>query len=137
MSKIVFLSPQKQAIANPAMLTFLKVMYYLGYLPFTWFDESNPEIFKISNWKTFFILIFDFLLGLIIPAYYYFWFHFNMGLNFDMNSLLNPSYYNDINDGLVTTALSQFIYVAVTTICFWVYSLVGEYFLILLKYNFR
>jgi len=126
MSKIVFLSPQKNSNANQGMLTFLKVMYYLGYLPFSWFSEDSPEFFKVSNWKTFFMLLYDLLLALLVPAYYYFWHIYNFGNDFDTSLLLKPSYYIGLYDGVVTTALSQIVFVACLCFAFWTFAYIGK-----------
>jgi hypothetical protein len=126
MSKIFFLSPARKFNTNQGMLTLLKVMYYLGYLPFSWFDESNEEFFQISNWKTFFILLFDFLLVLLFPVYFYFWHIYNIGKDFDASLLIQPSYHIKLNDGSLTTAMSQLVYVDFVFIGFWTIAFVGE-----------
>jgi len=101
-------------------------MYYLGYLPFSWFNENDTEYFEISNWKTFFMLLFDFLLILLIPANYYFWHLYNLGKDFDMSLLLQPSYYVKMNDGVFTTAISQLIFVAWVGLIFWAFAYIGN-----------
>jgi len=126
MSKIIFLSLRKRFDTNQGMLTLLKVMYYLGYLPFSWFNENDTEYFEISNWKTFFMLLFDFLLILLIPANYYFWHLYNLGKDFDMSLLLQPSYYVKMNDGVFTTAISQLIFVAWVGLIFWAFAYIGN-----------
>ena len=36
-----------------------------------------------------------------------------------------PSYYVDLNDGVITTALSQTAYVMIAIFIFWLYSVIG------------
>jgi hypothetical protein len=126
MSKEVFIS-EKHSNMRPTILSFVKAMYYFGYLPFSWLERGESEFFKINAKKTLIIFLFDLLLALMVPLYFYLWHLLNITENFEMSLLLKPSYYTELNDGVITTTLSQLVYVAFVSIGFWAFSFVGEY----------
>ena len=61
------------------------------------------------------MLIVDLLLAMLIPLYFYL---FNV-LNVD------PKFYIDMNDGIVTSAMSQMIYVNILVVGAWAFSFTG------------
>jgi len=115
---------------NVSMTAFLKVMYYFGYLPFTWTAEDDPNFeavkFEVSKLKMSLMLAFDFALALCIPFYIFVWHKINLGDDFDCALLLRPSYYVRLNDGVVTTAISQIVFMAAALWMFWIHSYVGK-----------
>ena len=128
MSRVVSI-PLKKLQINRRMMAFLKIMYYFGYLPINWKNEDDPSFdeikFEISKVKTVVMFVADFALALWIPLYFYIWHWINLGPDFDMGLLLMPSYYVDLNDGVITTALSQTAYVMIAIFIFWLYSVIG------------
>ena len=123
------LKHRRVLLSGSKMLSFLKVMYYFGYLPFHWTSaadvESGNPYFKISITKSNLILIFDFLMALTIPAYFSIW-HWLHVDGFDMRLLLTGGYYVGLHDGKVTTTLSQTSSIIVPCFFFWSYSAFGE-----------
>lgn len=111
---------------NVGMIAFLRVMYYFGYLPFNWKGGDDEVRFEISKLKLCLMFAFDFALALWIPLYFVIWHRINLGDAFDLSLLLRPSYYVDLNDGVITTAISQMSYVSAALWLFWLYSYVGE-----------
>ena len=87
MLKVTPLGGRKLEMINSKMISFLKVMYYFGYLPFTWTSIDDPQYdevkFEISNVKTFLMLILDLALGLLVPFYFILWHWLNLGKDFD------------------------------------------------------
>ena len=128
MSRVVSI-PVKNMEINWRMMAFLKIMHYCGYLPIKWKAEDYPSFdeikFEISKVKTVVMFVADFALALWIPLYFYIWHWINLGPDFDMGLLLMPSYYVDLNDGVITTALSQTAYVMIAIFIFWLYSVIG------------
>ena len=128
MSRVVSI-PLKKLQINRRMMAFLKIMYYFGYLPINWKNEDDPSFdeikFEISKVKTVVMFVADFALALWIPLYFYIWHWINLGPDFDMGLLLMPSYYVDLNDGVITTALSQTAFVMIAIFIFWLYSVIG------------
>ena len=126
----VTLMAEERGQQNLPMMAFIRVMYYFGYLPFSWVSQLDPEYldikFRISNWKTFILLTFDLLLALTVPLYFYLFNIVNVDPNFDPRQFLKPKYYIDMNDGLVTNALSQLIYVYTLAIGTWSFSYMGK-----------
>ena len=129
MSRVVSI-PVKNMEINWRMMAFLKIMHYCGYLPINWKAEDDPSFdeikFEISKLKTVVMFVADFALALWIPLYFYIWHRINLGEDFDMSLLLKPSYYVGLNDGVVTTAISQMIYMTFAVWIFWLYSFIGQ-----------
>ena len=114
---------------NQSMVNYLKLMYYFGYLPFSWVSERDPEYveikFRISKFKVFIILTFDILLSLLLPAYFYLFNILNVDPNFNPKRLISPDYFYVINDGVETTAITQMAYVCILILGSWAYSHTG------------
>ena len=93
MLKVTPLGGRKLEMINSKMISFLKVMYYFGYLPFTWTTIDDPQYdevkFEISNCKTILMLTYDFIIGLLVLFYFYLWHWLNLGKDFDMTLLLH------------------------------------------------
>ena len=114
---------------NWSLITFIKVMYWFGYLPFSWVSEKDPEYseikFRISSIKTCIMLIVDLLLAMLIPLYFYLFNVLNVDPDFNPKQYLNPKFYIDMNDGIVTSAMSQMIYVNILVVGAWAFSFTG------------
>lgn len=126
---------------NGSMMAYLKVMYYFGFLPFSWVSERDPEHyefkFRISGLKTFIMLMMDLLLSLLVLAYFYVFNILNVDPNFDPRQLLNPSYFLALNDGVMTTSLTQMVFVAILLVGSWAYSLTGKSVFHFLRANLK
>ena len=114
---------------NWSLITFIKVMYWFGYLPFSWVSEKDPEYseikFRISSIKTCIMLIVDLLLAMLIPLYFYLFNVLNVDPDFNPKQYLNPKFYIDMNDGIVTSAMSQMIYLNILVVGAWAFSFTG------------
>jgi len=123
------ISDRKLKEEPSSLLQFVKLMYFLGYLPIKWTKQINGEKrqFEISWPRTILVIILDFLMALIIPAYGWLWHWLNFD-NFDLGRLLTVNYYLELNDGNVTTALCQLAYIAFPSSIFWVFGTVGKVF---------
>ena len=112
---------------NWSLITFIKVMYWFGYLPFSWVSEKDPEYFeikfRISSTKTCIMLIVDLLLAMLIPLYFYLFNVLNVDPDFNPKQYLNPKFY--IDDGIVTSAMSQMIYLNILVVGAWAFSFTG------------
>ena len=131
MTKVTLMNnPGKQ---NRSLMTLLKMMYYFGYLPISWVSTKDPEYceiaFRISIWKTILMLIFDLLLSLLIPTYFYLFHVLNKDENFDLRQLWSPSYYISLNDGIMTTTFSQMLQAIFVMGLGGIHSFTGELFL--------
>jgi len=109
------------------MLGFLKVMYFTGYLPIRWTDQKDgeQECFEISWLKTILLIVFDFLMAMIIPAYVCLWHWLNIA-GFEINQLFSVKYYMEFNDGSFTTTICQLVYVTYPFFIFWIYGIIGK-----------
>ena len=129
MTKVMLMSKDNYD-HNGSMMTYLKVMYYFGFLPFSWVSERDPEHFeikfRISGLKTFIMMMIDLLLSLLVPAYLYVFNILNVDPNFDPKKLLSPNYYLSLNDSVITTTLTQVVFVAFIVVSFWAYPLTGR-----------
>jgi len=115
---------------NWPMMTYLKVMYYFGYLPISWTSERDPDYFevkfRISNWKTLIMLSMDLMLSLLVPTFFYLIYTLNVDTNGSLKEIFDPNYYLNINDGVETTAVTQMAYVAILIVGFWAYTYAGQ-----------
>jgi hypothetical protein len=108
------------------MLSFLRMMYYVGFLPINWIttDETDLKL-EMSTLKSIVMLIFDILVASMIPAYFFIWHWLNIE-GFKFTQLLDLNYYISLNEGFVTTALCQLVYIAFPVTTFWVYCWIGK-----------
>ena len=129
MPNLVTLQSKEMPPKNLNLLTYLKVMYVLGYLPISWENSkdcyNNGNFFKNSTIKSCIMLIFDFALALNCVTFYYMWHFLNMDKEFDLSSIWTLNYYVGIYDGVVTTALSQLCFCMFPTMVFWIYTFMG------------
>ena len=129
---MVKISDKRRTIESSSLLSFLKVMYFTGFLPIKWTScdvHDKPDIFEISWLKTTLMIILDFFVALTIPAYLFFWHWLNID-SFDLHQLLTAKFYLEVNDGIVTTTLCQFVYITYPCCIFWIYGTVGKLFII-------
>ena len=112
------------------MIRYLKVMYYLGFLPVQWNNGEDPEVgdlkFKISKAKIVLILIFDFILALFSPIYFFLWHWINID-GFDMSLMFAPSYYTELSTGSVTTSLTKLSSIVLASSMFWIFASFGKF----------
>jgi hypothetical protein len=115
---------------NIQLLTYLYVMYFLGYLPVSWGTpkdlNENGNFFRNSTIKSFIMILLDFALVLICINLFYVWHLVFMGKDFDLSLIWTPSYIVGIYDGVVTTALSQLFFRMFPTMLFWIYTYIGK-----------
>jgi len=109
------------------LLRLLQLMYYLGFLPVEWMTNTNGSVtgFKICRVKSVFMITVDTLLALLIPAYFCLWHWLNVE-DFDLARIWKISYYQQLNDGTVTTTLCQLLYVGFPSSIFWIYFKTGK-----------
>ena len=110
------------------LLRILKLLYYFGFLPVRWTTDGNGSVtgFEISRVGSILMIILDSLLALLIPAYFCLWHWLNIE-NVDLTKIWKISYYQELNDGTVTTTLCQILYIGFPSGLFWVYCKTGEY----------
>ena len=125
------LNAQKFASKNPqgnaSLAKYLKLMYWMGYLPLEWIDEEiSQATFRVSNCKTVWILIADFIIGSSIMIYFPIWHRLNMGEEFDLKQLLNPDYFKNVF-GSTTIAFCNLQFLTMPLMGFWTYALLGMY----------
>ena len=115
---------------NWSLIQYLRVMYYFGFLPFAWVSEKEPKYFEIkftiSIWKTVTMLVLDMVLALLIPTYFYLFSILNVNPNISPKEVFSPSYFLAMNDGVVTTSLSQFAYIFSMMLGAWTISFTGK-----------
>ena len=71
------------------------------------------------------MLIVDLLLAMLIPLYFYLFNVLNVDPDFNPEQYLNPKFYIDMNDGIVTSAMSQMIYLNILVVGAWAFSFTG------------
>ena len=144
MSSQVISVPKEVPPKNLKLLRYLKVMYFLGYLPISWKTSKDPcddeKFFQNSTVKSFVMFFIDSALAMNFLVLYYIWHLLNMGKDFDLSLIWTPKYIVGIYDGVVTTALSQLFYFMFPNMIFWMYTYFGKliytYFIFLLNCTF-
>ena len=115
---------------NIQLLTYLYVMYFLGYLPISWEISTdlynNGNFFLNSTIKSCVMLLFDSLLALSFITLYYVWHLLKMDKDFDLSLIWTPKYIIGVYDGVVTSALSQLFYCFFPSMVFWIYTILGN-----------
>ena len=113
-----------------ALLRYLKIMYWMGYLPINWTNPDQPDtqdvFFEVSFLKSAVIFLWNLLESSIIIPYLYFWHRINMSKDFDMSKLLSPSYYVTVF-GSSTSAVCQLIFVISPISFCWIFVKLGMY----------
>jgi hypothetical protein len=116
---------------NLKLFKHLRVMYFMGYLPISWRHSEDPNcnegFFKNSRIKSALMFLFDVAVSINTFAFFYVWHLLNMDKDFDSSSIFKLSYLLGVYDGVVTTALTQFLYMFLPTSMFWLYTFMGEH----------
>ena len=73
------------------------------------------------------MFLFDVAVSINTFAFFYVWHKLNMDKDFDSSSIFKLSYLLEVYDGVVTTALTQFLYMFLPTSMFWLYTFMGEH----------
>ena len=124
--------PKEMPLKNLQLMRYLKMMYFLGYLPISWETSTdlynNGNFFKNSTIKSCVMLIFDSLMGLSFITLYYVWHLLNMDKDFDLSLIWTPKYIIGVYNGVVTSALSQLFYCFFPSMVFWIYTFLGNEF---------
>ena len=114
---------------NMKLLKYLRLMYWMGFLPFEWIDPESPEFqnvkFRVSGCKTILILLADLLIGSLVILYFPIWHMLNMGKDFEMNLLLDPEYYKKVF-GSTTSAFCNLQFLTMPLFAFWAYAAMGN-----------
>ena len=125
---MVKISDKSWKMESTSLLRFLKVMYFSGFLPINWTRcdlNDEQDRFEISWLKTILIIILDFFVALINPAYVFFGFWYSID-GFNVSQLLTSEFYLEVNDGYITTTLCRLVYAAYCFCIFWIYGTVGK-----------
>ena len=122
--------PRKMSPENLKLFRYLKLMYFLGYLPITWKISKDPNFnenfFNNSKIISILIMAFDFGVASTIVILYYVWHLRYMGKDFDLNLIWTPGYVVDVYDGVVTNVVSQLFCALFPSTLFWIYTYLGE-----------
>ena len=118
-------------VQNVKLLRHLKIMFYLGYLPIEWTEETDSaEIlisgFKNSRTKSALIAILDILIATLVVTYIPVWHLLNVGSSFDLKLLATTDYYVQVFNGTMTDAFTQLMYLAFPTLVWWIYVKIGN-----------
>jgi hypothetical protein len=95
------LAEKSKLLSNVKLLTYLKMMYYMGYLPVSWITQANGSSFKENKFEvnlrnSIKMACLDILIASVIIAYLPVWHLLNMGPSFDLAVLAKPDYYISI-----------------------------------------
>jgi hypothetical protein len=88
-------------LSNVKLLKYLKIMYYLGYLPVSWITQATGSSFMENKFEvnlsnSIKMACFDIMIASVIVAYLPVWHLLNMGPSFDLAVLAKPDYYISI-----------------------------------------